>query len=303
MLVQLHNIHKTIYYHKTIIMDYEEIILNKNFLEKQLKTFFYKYLVNVFINIESKNLYNFTLIDAHDAYMKIVNNEIQDINNPELWPETENVFPVIPQTGWMKRVIEHAGAVGNVGAVGIIGPTGATGCRGYTGAIGPTGPMGYMGAVGAPGAVQHNNWELKHPLINKFINKITIHFSLEQFFVYCCYPNYHDELIGDEILKYQCNLHKSYTFNGFSPLGAAMIANVDNITKRNFINKILENGLTLTPKDLLLAKYLLVDSLVTNATQLVTMLMYDFEYLNYDVKNYIVQIMIEHHIKNFFITF
>ncbi len=282
-------------------MDNSEIILNKNFLEKQLKTFFYKYLVNISIHVETKNLPNYTLIDVHNAYMKIVNNEIQDINNPELWPEPENVNPVIPNVGWMKRVVEDIGnRYGHGGNVGPTGPMGATGCRGETGM---TGAMGYMGPAGAPGAIRHTTWYLKHPLTKKFLNKIPIHFTLEQFFVYCCYPNYHDELIGDEILKYQCDLHKSYTFNGFSPIGAAMIANVDNITKRNFINKILENGITTTQKDLALAKYLLVDSLIASAKDAITMFLYDFDFLNYDVKNYVIQFMVEHHVKNFYITF
>jgi hypothetical protein len=277
-------------------MDNNEIITNKNFLEKQLKTFFYKYLVNIFINIDAKNLYNFTLIDAHEAYMKIVNNEIQDINDLELWIEPKVIVPHAPQTGWMKRVIEQA-AIGNrhmCGAIGPTGPTGATGCRGATGAAGC---MGYRGPI------EYNNWELKHPLTKKFANKITVQFSLEQFFVYCYYPNYHDDSISDKILEYQCNKHNLYTFNGFSPLGAAMISNVDNYTKRNFIFKLLENGIIMTEKDLLLAKYLLFESQVTEINPIAKILLCGFDILNYDVKRYILEIMIEHHKQNFYITF
>ena len=288
---------------KISVMDNNEIIVSKEYFEKQIKTFFYKELVNTYITIDNNKLYNFTLIDAHLAYMRVVDNEIQDITEEVICTETYDNPTNIVQIGWMKRVIEQsAGTPGNQGNRGYYGCVGATGAVGCTG-TGPRGATGMMGYAGPPGPTVYNYWDLDHPLIRKFKNKIKIQFNREQFFVYCHYPNYHNEEHSDDILKYQCSQHNLFTFNDFSPLSAAMISKASHNTKCNFILKLLQNGITLTEKDILLAKYLLFDSLVTEMGPIASLLLCDFDILDCDVKKYILEIMIQQHQKEFYISF
>jgi hypothetical protein len=140
--------------------------------------------------------------------------------------------------------------------------------------------------------------QLNYDQIKQVINTLKGNISEECFFIYCYCLQYHDK---KSLLKFKnISNYIGSTFYGYSAIGACIIAKgVGAQIKRKFILCLMGYGFSPNECDIQLAELALYDSIPKYLKQTTILFLGQTDFLNGDIRKYIVGIWIEYFKRNY----